>query len=99
MSDDQVAKNHIETGVLPTTYSAVEGKELKDFWADEKNAGYRISYEQVKNASAPSMSLYTSEWNGIVRSAYSQVIQARDITPADAVKNMAAEAEALFPAK
>lgn len=99
MSDDQVAKNHIETGVLPTTYSAVEGKELQDFWADEQNAGYRISYEQVENASAPSMSLYTSEWNGIVRSAYSQVIQARDITPADAVKNMAAEAEALFPAK
>lgn len=99
MTDEQVAANHIETGVLPTTYSAVEGKELQDFWADDANEGYRISYEQVEDSSAPSMSLYTSEWNGIVRNAYSQVIQARDITPADAVKNMAAEAEALFPAK
>ena len=99
MSDEQVAANHIETGVLPTTYSAVEGKELQDFWADEQNLGYKISYEQVEYSSAPSMSLYTSEWNSIVRSAYSELIQARDITPEDAAANLAKEAEALFPAK
>ena len=46
-----------------------------------------------------SMSLYTSEWNSIVRNAYSQVIQARDLAPQDAVKDLAKEAEALFPAK
>ena len=45
------------------------------------------------------MSLYTSEWNSIVRNAYSQVIQARDLAPQDAVKDLAKEAEALFPAK
>ena len=99
MSDQQVAANHIETGVLPTTYSSVETDTLKDFWADENHIGYKISYEQVKDASAPSMSLYTSEWNSIVRNAYSQVIQARDLAPQDAVKDLAKEAEALFPAK
>lgn len=99
MSDQQVAANHIETGVLPTTYSSVEIDTLKDFWADENHIGYKISYEQVKDASAPSMSLYTSEWNSIVRNAYSQVIQARDLAPQDAVKDLAKEAEALFPAK
>ena len=31
MSDEQVAANHIETGVLPTTYSAVEGDTLQGF--------------------------------------------------------------------
>ena len=46
MSDQQVAANHIETGVLPTTYSSVETDTLKDFWADENHIGYKISYEQ-----------------------------------------------------
>ena len=77
----------------------METDTLKDFWADENHIGYKISYEQVKDASAPSMSLYTSEWNSIVRNAYSQVIQARDLAPQDAVKDLAKEAEALFPAK
>lgn len=99
MSDEQVAANHIETGVLPTTYSAVEGQTLKDFWADEANEGYKLSYEQVEYSSAPCMSLYTSEWNSIVRDVYSQLIQARDITPEQAVENLQKEAEALFPAK
>lgn len=96
MSDEQVAQNHIKTGVLPTTYSSVETDTLKNFWADEKNEGYKISYEQVKYASAPAMSLYTSEWNSIVRSAYSELIQARDITPDQAVENLKTEAETLF---
>lgn len=98
MSDEQVAANHIETGVLPTTYSAVTGKTLQDFWADPANEGYKISYEQVEYSSAPSMSLYTSEWNSIVRSAYSQLIQARDITPEATLENLSREAAALFPA-
>ncbi len=96
MSDDQVAQNHIKTGVLPTTYSAVETDTLKNFWADDQNEGYKISYEQVENASAPAMSLYTSEWNSIVRSVYSELIQARDITPDQAVENLKTEAEVLF---
>lgn len=99
MSDEQVAANHIETGVLPTTYSAVESDTLKDFWADPTYEGYKLSYEQVKSASAPSMSLYTSEWNSVVKSAYSQLIQARDITPADTLANLQKEAEVLFPTK
>lgn len=98
MTDEQVAKNHIETGVLPTTYSAANGSELQAFWADPANEGYKISFEQVPDASAPKMSLYTSEWNSIVRSAYSQLIQARDITPEATVENLAKEAKALFPA-
>lgn len=99
MSDEQVAANHIETGVLPTTYSAVEGDTLQEFWADEANEGYKISYEQVEYSSAPAMSLYTSEWNSIVRDVYSELIQARDITPEQAVENLQKEAEALFPAR
>lgn len=96
MSDEQVAANHIETGVLPTTYSAVETDTLKDFWADSANEGYKISYEQVKNASAPVMSLYTSEWTSIVKTAYSQLIQARDITPEETLDNLKTEAAVLF---
>ena len=99
MSDEQVAANHIETGVLPTTYSAVEGDTLQEFWADEANEGYKISYEQVEYSSAPAMSLYTSEWNSIVGDVYSELIQARDITPEQAVENLQKEAEALFPAR
>lgn len=98
MTDEQVAKNHIETGVLPTTYSAANGSELQAFWADPADEGYKISFEQVPDASAPKMSLYTSEWNSIVRSAYSQLIQARDITPEATLENLAKEAKALFPA-
>ena len=33
MEDKQVVANHIETGVLPVTYSAVETEEMKEFWA------------------------------------------------------------------
>lgn len=96
MSDEQVAQNHIKTGVLPTTYSSVETDTLKDFWADEKNEGYKISYEQVKDASAPAMSMYTSEWNSAVRSVYSELIQARDITPDQALDNLKSEASTIF---
>lgn len=96
MSDEQVAQNHIKTGVLPTTYSSVETDTLKDFWADEKNEGYKISYEQVKDASAPAMSMYTSEWNSAVRSVYSELIQARDITPDQALDNLKSEASSIF---
>ena len=96
MSDEQVAQNHIKTGVLPTTYSSVETDTLKNFWADEKNEGYKISYEQVKDASAPAMSMYTSEWNSAVRSVYSELIQARDITPDQALDNLKSEASTIF---
>ena len=68
MSDEQVAQNHIKTGVLPTTYSSVETDTLKNIWAEEKNEGNKISYEQVKDASAQAMSMYTSEWNRADRS-------------------------------
>ena len=96
MSDEKVDQNHIKTGVLPTTYSSVETDTLKDFWADEKNEGYKISYEQVKDASAPAMSMYTSEWNSAVRSVYSELIQARDITPDQALENLKSEASTIF---
>lgn len=96
MSDEQVAANHIETGVLPTTYSAVETDTLKDFWADDANEGYKLSYEQVKDASAPVMSIFTSEWTSIVKTAYSQLIQARDITPEETLNNLKTEAAVLF---
>ena len=99
MSDEQVAANHIETGVLPTTYSSVETDTLKDFWADPANEGYKISYEQVTDASAPAMSLYTSEWNSVVRTAYSDLIQGRDITPEQALETLVKEAEVIFPAQ
>jgi hypothetical protein len=97
MSDEQVAANHIETGVLPTTYSSVETATIKEFWADPLNEGYKLSYEQVPDASAPSMSIYTSEWNSIVKSAYSKLIQARDISVEDTIKNLQTEAKTLFP--
>ena len=97
MSDEQVAANHIETGVLPTTYSSVETATIKEFWADSLNEGYKLSYEQVPDASAPSMSIYTSEWNSIVKSAYSKLIQARDISVEDTIKNLQTEAKTLFP--
>lgn len=97
MSDELVASNHIETGVLPTTYSAANGETLQAFWADPANEGYKLSYEQVPAASAPKMSIYTSEWNGIMKAAYSQLIQARDVTPAQVLENLTAEAEVLFP--
>ena len=96
MSDEQVAANHIETGVLPTTYSSVKTDTLKDFWADPANEGYKLSYEQVEDVSAPVMSIYTSEWTSIVRAAYSQLIQARDITPSETLENLKSEASALF---
>lgn len=96
MSDEQVVANHIETGVLPTTYSSVETDTLKEFWADPANEGYKLSYEQVTSASAPVMSIYTSEWTSIVKTAYSQLIQARDITPEETLNNLKTEAEVLF---
>lgn len=96
MSDEQVATNHIETGVLPTTYSSVKTDTLKDFWEDPANEGYKLSYEQVEDASAPIMSVYTSEWTSIVRAAYSQLIQARDITPDETLENLKSEASVLF---
>lgn len=96
MTDDQVAKNHIETGVLPTTYSAVKSDALQKFWADPANEGYKLSYEQVSSASAPSMSIHTSEWNGAVRQAYSALIQARDKKPAEIMEQLKAEAKVIF---
>ena len=61
MSDELVAFNHIETGVLPTTYAPANGETLQTFWADLANEGYKLSYEQVPSGSAPKMSIYTSE--------------------------------------
>lgn len=96
MSDELVASNHIRTGVLPTTYTAVEGETLQNFWADPANEGYKLSYEQIPNATEPQMSTYTSEWTSIIRGGYSQLIQARDITPAEVLENYKAEAKILF---
>ena len=49
-----------------------------------------------KDASAPAMSMYTSEWNSAVRSVYSELIQARDITPDQALDNLKSEASTIF---
>ena len=96
MEDKQVVANHIETGVLPVTYSAVETEEMKEFWAKEENAGYKLSYEQVKDASAPSMSIHTSEWTSAVKSAWSELIQARDISVEECINKLKDEAKEIF---
>ena len=96
MEDKQVVANHIETGVLPVTYTAVETEEMKEFWAKEENAGYKLSYEQVKDASAPSMSIHTSEWTSAVKSAWSELIQARDISVEECINKLKDEAKEIF---
>ena len=96
MEDKQVVANHIETGVLPVTYSAVETEEMKEFWAKDENAGYKLSYEQVKDASAPSMSVHTSEWTSAVKSAWSELIQARDISVEECINKLKDEAKEIF---
>ena len=96
MEDKQVVANHIETGVLPVTYTAVETEEMKEFWAKEENAGYKLSYEQVKDASAPSMSIHTSEWTSAVKSAWSGLIQARDISVEECIEKLKKEAKEIF---
>lgn len=96
MEDKQVVANHIETGVLPVTYSAVETEEMKEFWAKDENAGYKLSYEQVKDASAPSMSIHTSEWTSAVKSAWSELIQARDISVEECINKLKDEAKEIF---
>ena len=96
MDDKQVVANHIETGVLPVTYSAVETEEIKEFWNKEENAGYKLSYEQVKDASAPSMSIHTSEWTSAVKSAWSELIQARDISVEACINKVKDDAKGIF---
>jgi len=94
MTDEQVAGNHVATGVLPVTYSSVETDIVQDCWAE--NEGYRISYEQLDFASEIAFSPHVSEWSSIVKSAMSQLIQGRNITPAEVVQNLKDEAAVIF---
>jgi len=94
MTDEQVAGNHAVTGVLPVTYSSLATDTIQECWAE--NEGFKLSYEQLEYASEICFSPYTSEWTSAVRSAMSQVIQARDITPEQAIKVLQAEAEMIF---
>ena len=94
MTDEQVAGNHVATGVLPATYSSIETDIIQECWAE--NEGYKLSYEQLDFASEIRFSPYVSEWSSIVKSAMSQLIQGRNITPEEVVQNLKDEAAALF---
>ena len=94
MTDAQVAGNHVASGVLPVTYSSIETDIIQDCWAE--NEGYRISYEQLDFASEIAFSPHVSEWSSIVKSAMSQLIQGRNITPEEVVENLKAEAAMVF---
>lgn len=94
MIDEQVAGNHAATGVLPVTYSSIDTDIIQDCWAE--NEGYKISYEQLDYASEIAFSPHVSEWSSIVKSAMSQLIQGRNITPEEVVQNLKEEAAFIF---
>jgi len=55
-----------------------------------------LSYEQIKDASAPSMYIHTSDLSSAVKYAWSELIQAREISVEEFIKKLKDEAKEIL---
>ncbi len=96
MSDEQVARNSAATGYLPTTHTSVSTQVIKDLWAATPQ--FRVPFDQLAIAQELPWSKYKSEFEVVLNTICSELIQDRSITAEQAVAKLKTEASIIFPA-
>ena len=94
MSDEQLAQNAVNTGYLPVTTTAAATQTIADYWEALPQA--KIGYDQLAWADVCAFSLYTSEWYDQMTSALSYVVQARNMTGAEAAEYLQKQYNSIF---
>ena len=96
MSDEQIARNAIKTGYLPTTKDISENKTMADFWAE--NPLYKVAYEQLSCARSEAYPYFENraEFRTNCQSVISLMVQEGSITAEEAVERIKLENAHLF---
>lgn len=96
LSDEQIARNAIQTGYLPTTKTIAENEEMINFWAE--NPQYKIAYEQLSCARSEAYPYFENraEFRNNCQSVISLMAQERSITAEEAVEQIRRDNEHLF---
>ena len=96
MSDEQIARNAIKTGYLPTTKDISENKTMADFWAE--NPLYKVAYEQLSCARSEAYPYFENraEFRTNCQSVISLMVQEGSITAEQAVEPIKLENAHLF---
>ena len=94
MSDEQLAQNAINTGYLPITYSSTKTDILQQHWSEVPEA--KVAFDQLEWATVPAFSTYTNEWYDQTTSAFSYVVQAQNMTGAEAADYLKKQYTSVF---
>lgn len=94
MSDEQLAQNAINTGYLPVTVSSAASEAVQTYWAKTPEA--KVGYDQLEWAELTAFSLSTNEWYDQMTSAFSYVVQAKNMTGAEAVDYLKKQYNSIF---
>ena len=94
MEDDQLAQNAINTGYLPATASSAATEQMASYWQETPEA--KVAYDQLEWASVASFSIFTSEWYDQMTSAFSYVVQAKNMTGEQAADYLKKQYNSIF---
>lgn len=97
MGDNQIIKNSINTGYVPTTKTAAKDSELIAFWKEMPQA--ETGFKQLAQAQEIPWSKYKAQIEDIWNVTCSNLIIDRGITAKQAIDNIKKESAIIFPAK
>ncbi len=94
-STEQAAQWSVATGYVPTRVSAVETDVIQTLW--QEHPQYEVAYNQLQFANDTCYSQYFWEYNSMMNTIISSLVQDNSLTPEQAIEQMAEEATFLFP--
>ncbi len=95
MTDNQVAMNSVSTGYLPVTYSSIETDTIQNAWKDTPQL--KTAFDSLSYGNGITWSVYRTEWNSILNTVASKLIQDKSITPEEAISELDLQAATVFP--
>jgi len=96
MTDDQIARNSVNSGYLPVSKTSVKSSVVQDQWKIQPQ--YKVAFDQLSVAQEMPWSPYKSQYEEQMVVICGKLIQDRSISAEQAIDALKAEAKQIFPA-
>ena len=96
LSPEQIAKDAMTTGYVPTLKNMEENETMKAFW--EENPNYKVAYDQLPFGTGNETPYFPErmEFMNIIKASTSLLIQEQSITAEEAFEQVKADSAHLF---
>lgn len=94
MSDEQIAKNAVNTGYLASTKTSVETDIVKQQWNEHPQ--FKVAFDQLETARELPWCDFKADFEDQMKIICSELVQSRTITAAEAVEKLKEAAQTIY---